>query len=374
MARSVLMDRARDLAERGRYTAAPNPLVGSVVVRGDQVIGEGWHVQTGDDHAEVAALKATEIDTRGAEMYVTLEPCNHHGRTPPCTDAIIQAGISKVVIGHLDPDPRMHGRSVALLRDAGVEVEVLQDPELKRQNEQFFTKMQKNRPFVHLKLAATLDGRIAASTGDSKWITGDSARLRARGLRAEAGAVLVGAGTVRADDPLLTVRNGHEKPITLTRAVLDPQLTTSPESQLAQTAHHSPVVLFAGIEASGERAKRLADLGVDVAPVPLSEYGLNLDAVLVELKRRGVRGVLVEGGGETAARFIDKGLVDKLTVFYAPRIIGAEGVPMVGKLRLTRMADAAGLVVSGVELVGGDLAVTFYPADAVEEEHVYRAG
>lgn len=373
MARSVLMDRARGLAERGRYTVAPNPLVGVLVVRGNEAIGEGWHVRAGGDHAEVAALKAADSGTHGAEMYVTLEPCNHHGRTPPCTDAIIQAGISKVVIGHLDPDPRMRGRSVALLRDAGIEVEVLQDPQLSRQNEQFFTAMQKGRPFVHLKLAATLDGRLAASNGDSKWITGELARIHARELRAEAGSVLVGAGTVRADDPLLTVRDGAEKPLSVTRVVLDPRLTISPESQLARTAHQSPVVLFAGEEASGERGKKLEGLGVEVVSAPISEDGLDLNAVLDGLKQRGIRGVLVEGGGETAARFIKNGLVDKLTVFYAPRIIGAEGVPMIGKLRLTRMADAAGFVVAEADVIDGDLAVTFYP-DEAEEEHVYRAG
>jgi diaminohydroxyphosphoribosylaminopyrimidine deaminase/5-amino-6-(5-phosphoribosylamino)uracil reductase len=368
------MDLARELAERGRYTVAPNPLVGAVVVRDGEVIGEGWHVRAGDNHAEVAALEAVGSDAHGAEMYVTLEPCNHYGQTPPCTDAIIQAGISKVFIGHVDPNPRMQGRSVALLQDAGIEVEVLQDQELERQNEQFFTAMRKDRPFVHLKLAATLDGRIAASNGDSKWITGDAARLRARELRAEAGAVLVGAGTVRTDDPLLTVRDDAEKPVRVTRVVLDPHLTTSPESRLARTAHESPVLVLAGVDESGGRAKELEDLGVNVIPVPVVEDGLDLDAVLFELKRRDVRGVLVEGGGETAARFIKKGLVDKLTVFYAPRIIGAEGVPMVGKLRLTRMADAAGFTVSGVDLIDGDLAVTFYPTEVEEEEHVYRAG
>ncbi len=377
VARSVFMDRARDLAENGRYTVAPNPLVGALIVHGNEILGEGWHARAGGDHAEIAALKAVGSGAHKSEMYVTLEPCNHHGRTPPCTDAIIRAGVSKVVIGHLDPNPRMRGRSVSLLREAGVEVEVSQDPELERQNEQFFTKMRKGRPFVHLKLAATLDGRIAASNGDSKWITGDSARLRARKLRAEAGAVLVGAGTVRADDPLLTVRDGTEKPISVTRAVLDPRLSTGPENQLARTARQAPVVLFTSAEVADERVEwvgRLEGLGVDVVSTPVVCDGLDLDAVLGELGRRGVRGVLVEGGGETVARFIRKELVDKLTVFYAPRVVGAEGVPMVGKLRLARMADAAGFAVAGADLIGGDLAVTFYPAEITEERDVYRAG
>lgn len=373
MVRRDLMDRARDLAERGRYTVAPNPLVGAVILRGEEVIGEGWHAHAGGDHAEVAALKAATSDPRGAEMYVTLEPCNHHGRTPPCTDAIAQAGISKVIIGHLDPDPRMRGRSAALLRAAGVEVEVLEGSGLERQNEQFFTAMQKGRPFVHLKLAATLDGRIAASTGDSKWITGESARLRARNLRAEAGAVLIGAGTARTDDPLLTARNGEE-PTSVVRAVLDPRLTIGPESQLARTAREFPVVIFTAPGLPDERSKILEGMGVEVVPVSAVEGEFDLEVVLEELKRRGVRGVLVEGGGETAARFIKEGLVDKLTVFYAPRIIGAEGTPMIGKLRLTRMADAVGYTVSDVNVIDGDLAVTFYPARATKEKSVYRAG
>ncbi|CAN5565028.1 bifunctional diaminohydroxyphosphoribosylaminopyrimidine deaminase/5-amino-6-(5-phosphoribosylamino)uracil reductase RibD [soil metagenome] len=373
MAREDLMSRARELAERGRYTVAPNPLVGAIVARGGKVIGEGWHERAGHHHAEVAALKATGSDARGAEMYVTLEPCNHHGRTPPCTDSIIRAGISKVVIGHPDPDPRMQGRSVSLLRDAGIEVEVLHDPELGRQNEQFFTSLREGRPFVHVKLAATLDGRIAASNGDSKWITSDSARLRARELRAEAGAVLVGAGTIRADDPLLTVRDGRER-TSVVRAVLDPRLTTGPESRLAATADQSPAVLFTGVEAADDRARKLEDAGVSVVKTHSDGDGLDLDAVLEELRRRGVRGVLVEGGGETAAEFIRKGLVDKLTVFYAPRIIGAEGVPMIGKLRINRMADAAGFAVSNVEIIDSDLAVTFYPTGETEEEDVYRTG
>lgn len=371
------MDLARKLAERGRYTAAPNPLVGAVISRGNEILGEGWHVQTGGPHAEAAALAevstGTRGDARGATMHVTLEPCNHHGRTPPCTEAIIGSGISKVVVGHLDPDPRMRGQSVAVLRRAGVEVEVLEDPALAQQNEQFFTAMRLGRPRVHLKLASTLDGRIAAANGDSKWVTGASARERARMLRAEAGAVLVGAGTVRADDPLLTVRDLAE-PRPIVRAVLDPHLTTSPESNLAQTTHESSVLVFTGEYQDAGRVDELERTGVEVVTGSGGEDGLDLDFVLAELWKRGVRGLLVEGGGETAARFVEKGLVDKLTVFYAPRLLGAEGIPMIGKLRLIRMVEAYGFEVSGTELLEGDLAVTLYPARTGEENRVYRAG
>jgi diaminohydroxyphosphoribosylaminopyrimidine deaminase / 5-amino-6-(5-phosphoribosylamino)uracil reductase len=366
------MDLARGLAERGRYTVTPNPLVGAVVARDGTVISEGWHARAGGDHAEVAALRTAGEAARGATMYVTMEPCNHHGRTPPCTDAVLRAGVSRVVMGHLDPDPRMRGKSAEILRQAGVEVEVLGDPVFERQNEQFFHYMRTGRPFVHLKLAATLDGRIAASSGDSKWVTGKAARLRAHGLRAEAGAVLVGAGTVRADDPLLTARELPEEPPPITRVVLDPRLTIDDRSRLVGTAAQGPVLVFCGKEALDGREKKLQDRGVEVVPAPRASEGLDLGFVLDELGARGIRGLLVEGGGETAARFVDRGLADKLTLFYAPRLVGAEGVPMIGALRVTQMAEALEFSVSNVETVGEDVAVTLYPDR--EEDRVHRAG
>ena len=367
------MDLARRLAERGRLTVAPNPLVGAVVVRDGEVVGEGWHARAGEAHAEVRALDAAGDAARGATLFVTLEPCNHQGRTPPCVEAVVRAGIERVVVGTLDPDSRMRGRSVEMLREAGVEVEVLGDPLSERQNEQFFHRMRTGRPFVHVKLATTLDGRIAASGGDSKWVTGEDARLRAHELRAEAGAVLVGAGTVRADDPTLTARGLPEEPPAVTRVVLDPRLTTGPESELVRTAKRAPlVVFFAGGEGAEGRAEALRGLGVEVVAAPAVEGRMDLRFVLEELGRRGIRGVLVEGGGETATGFVEGGLADKLTLFYAPRLIGSDGVPMIGALRATRMAEALRFRVSEVEKVGEDVAVTLYPAPG-EEDHVHRA-
>ncbi|MDQ4105901.1 MAG: bifunctional diaminohydroxyphosphoribosylaminopyrimidine deaminase/5-amino-6-(5-phosphoribosylamino)uracil reductase RibD [Actinomycetota bacterium] len=367
MAREDLMDRARELAERGRYTAAPNPLVGAVVARDDEPVGEGWHARTGGAHAEVNALRGSGAHAEGTTMYVTLEPCNHHGRTPPCTDAIVRAGISRVVVGHLDPDPRMRGHSLRVLQDAGIETEVRDDPRVERQNEQFFAAMRNGRPFVHLKLAATLDGRIAAANGDSKWVTGEAARRRAHELRAEAGAVLVGAGTMRADDPTLTARDLPEEPPRIFRVVLDPNLTISVRSRLARTAREAPVLVFTKKGSDGAEARELERSGVEVIPAEEAGGGLDLGFVLEELGRRGIRGVLVEGGGDTAGRFLEEGLVDKVTLFYAPKIMGSEGVPMIGKLRLSRMADALRFRVSGVEQLGDDLAVTLYPRKTVEE-------
>jgi len=366
------MDLARRLAERGRLTVAPNPLVGAVVVRDAEVVGEGWHARAGEAHAEVRALEEAGERARGATLFVTLEPCNHHGRTPPCVEAIVRAGVSSVVVGALDPDPRMGGRSVEMLRAAGVAVEVENDPACGQQNEQFFHRMRTGLPFVHVKLATTLDGRIAASSGDSKWVTGEAARLRAHGLRAEAGAVLVGAGTVRADDPTLTARGLPEEPPPVTRVVLDPRLTIGLESELVRTANKAPLVVFRGEGAADGKAEELRGRGVDVVAAPTVGGRIDLRFVLTELGGRGVRGVLVEGGGETATGFVEEGLADKLTLFYAPRLIGSEGVPMIGALRATRMAESLRFRVSEVEKVGEDVAVTLYPARG-EEGRVHRA-
>jgi diaminohydroxyphosphoribosylaminopyrimidine deaminase/5-amino-6-(5-phosphoribosylamino)uracil reductase len=368
-----MMDLARCLAERGRYTVAPNPLVGAVVARGGEVLGEGWHSRTGGAHAEVAAIEGAGMAARGATLYVTLEPCNHHGRTPPCVEAILRAGLSRVVVGHLDPDPRMRGRSVGLLRGAGVEVEVLDAPEFERQNEQFFHYMRTGRPFVHLKLATTLDGKIAASGGDSRWVTGEDARSRAHGLRAEAGAVLVGANTVRTDDPMLTPRDLPLSPPRVTRVVLDPNLTTSPGSKLAGSTKEAQVVVFCTEAALDGRERDLERRGVEVVAAPVLEGGLDLRFVLEELGGRGIKGLLVEGGGETATRFVREWLADKLTLFYAPKILGAEGVPMIGALRATRVAESLQFSVYEVEKVGTDVAVTLYPSVTGGERHVHRA-
>lgn len=367
------MERARRLAERGRYTVAPNPLVGAVISHGEKPVGEGFHVRAGEAHAEIHAIATAGTAARGATMHVTLEPCNHHGRTPPCTDAVLRAGISKVVTGHLDPDPRMRGRSVDVLRQAGVEVEVVGNGEFEKQNEQFFHYTRTGRPFVHLKLAMTLDGRIAAAGGDAKWITGEAARKQAHLLRAEAGAVLIGAGTARADDPLLLPRDLPDDPPLVIRAVLDPNLTTPPDARLLATAPNSPVLFFTNPDAPRDRARAFEDRGAQVIPVGSGDDGLDLTEVMAALGERGIKGVLVEGGGRAAARFLKKGLVDKLTFFYAPKLLGAEGVPAVGPLGLEKVADAGRYEVSSVETFGDDLAVTLYPKDRREEDDVHRA-
>lgn len=361
------MDLARSLAERGRLTAAPNPLVGAVITRGDEVVGEGWHVRPGTLHAEAMALEEAGEKARGATMFVTLEPCNCHHFTPgpSCAEAILKSGIRRVVVGHLDPNPWMNGKSIRLLREAGVEVEVLDDPVFDAQNEQFFWRKRTGRPFVHLKMATTLDGRIAAAGGDSKWVTGDDSRHRAHELRAEAGAVLVGAGTVRADDPTLNARDLEKEPPRITRVVLDPRVTTPPESRIAKTAPELPAVVFADHKYLDGREKPLRRKGVEVVGVPATWRGLDLPYVLNELGSRDISGVLVEGGGGTARSFLEKNLVNKMTLFYAPKLIGADGIPMIGAMRISKMAEALRFSVSEVGMFGDDVAVTLYPKDEV---------
>lgn len=375
MLRDPYMERARELAERGRYSVAPNPLVGAVVVRDGEVVGEGWHVRAGRDHAETIALQKAGAAARDATMYVTLEPCNYRSNSSgeSCTEAIPRSGIRKVVVGHLDPNPKMNGRSIGMLKEAGLEVELLNSPEFERQNEQWFWTQRVGRPFVHLKLAATLDGRIATANGDSKWVTGEEARRKAHLLRAEAGAVLVGVNTVIADDPLLIPRDLPQEPSRVTRVVLDPQLRTPIESHLVQTAGEAAVLIFTNATTDKDRRRKLEASGVEIIATPNSAGRLDLSFILDELGRKGISGVLIEGGGETARGFVRGGLVNKLTIFYAPKLLGSEGIPMIGSLSLEKMADAPRFSVSNVERFGEDVAITLYPSK-IKEGYVHRVG
>lgn len=376
------MGLARDLAERGRYTASPNPLVGAVIVRDGNVVGRGWHVRPGELHAEAMALREAGAAARGATIYVTLEPCNHHHYSPgpPCADAIISAGISRVVVGHVDPNPWMNGRSIAVLREAGVEVEVMDDVDFEVQNERFFHHKRTGRPFVHLKLAATLDGRIATASGDSRWVTGAESRAEVHRMRAESGAVLVGAGTARADDPMLNARGTDETPPRIRRVVLDPKVTLSVQSNLARSAGELPVFVFADEGFMDGREDALVAAGVEVVGVRSRDGSLDLPYILEELGRRGVSGLFVEGGGITAAHFVAGGLVDRMTVFYAPKFVGASGLPMLGDLGVGMMSEAHGFRVSGTRRFGEDVAVSLYPVEreagkrSRKGEDVHRIG
>ena len=357
------MRRALELAARGQGQVSPGPLVGCVVVDGGgQVVGEGFYVYERVKHAETLALEEAGGRARGATAYVSLEPHAHAGRTPPCTEALIEAGVRRVVAPVEDPNPLVSGRGFTRLREAGVEVvtDVLAR-KAGRLNEQYIHAHRAGRPFVHLKLACSLDGRIATRTGDSRWITGPESRARAHGLRHEYDAILVGSGTATADDPLLTDRSKLPRRRPLLRVVLDARLRLSPQSQLARTTGEAPVLVITNEEADVRKARELEAQGVEV--LKLSGGSRNLRGVLEELRRRSLLGVLVEGGAGVAGAFLDAGLVDKMSFFIAPLVIGGRDArPSVGGEGAATLAAAYDLHEVEVTPRGRDLEVTGYPS------------
>jgi diaminohydroxyphosphoribosylaminopyrimidine deaminase/5-amino-6-(5-phosphoribosylamino)uracil reductase len=362
------MRRALDLAARGAGQVSPSPLVGCVIVgANDEIVGEGFYFATQIKHAETLALEAAGARAQGATTYVSLEPHAHQGRTPPCTDALIRAGIKRVVAPCEDPNPLVSGRGFAHLRAAGIEVSVgVLAREAERLNEKYFHSQRAQRPFVHLKLATSLDGRIATRTNDSRWITGAESRAQVHRLRHEYDAILVGAGTVTADDPLLTDRSDLPRHRPLVRVVLDDKLKLSPDSQLARTANESPVLVFASENADDSRASVLEARGVEV--VKLSEGSRDLRAVFAALHERALQSVLVEGGATVAGLLVDARLINKVTFFIAPVIIGGRDAraAIMGE-GATRLADALRLRDIEITRRGDDVEITGYPSDATEK-------
>jgi diaminohydroxyphosphoribosylaminopyrimidine deaminase/5-amino-6-(5-phosphoribosylamino)uracil reductase len=351
-----MMARALELAKRGVGQVSPGPLVGCVIVNaGGDVVGEGFYIFEELSHAETIALATAGEKARGATAYVSLEPHAHHGRTPPCTDALIAAGIKRVVAPIEDLNPKVSGKGFAHLRAAGLEVETgLLADEATHLNEAYLHFMRTGRPFVHLKFAMSLDGKIATRTGDSRWVTGEESRARVHELRHAYDAILVGAGTVLKDDPLLTDRSGLQRRRPLVRVVLDDKVQLSPESKLATTTCEAPVLVFGRTE-----GKDLMNRGVEIVNLD----PINLLPVLEALGRRSIQSVLVEGGASIAGAFIDAGLVNKVSAFIAPKIIGGSDAPAaVGGSGVERMIDA--LELERVEVVqhGRDIEVTGYPA------------
>jgi diaminohydroxyphosphoribosylaminopyrimidine deaminase / 5-amino-6-(5-phosphoribosylamino)uracil reductase len=369
-----MSDRSRDAefmrealaaAAEGAGLASPNPLVGSVVVRDGRIVGRGFHVYANRKHGEVVALEDAGELARGSTIYVNLEPCSHHGRTPPCVDALVGAGVSRVVASMQDPAPYVDGRGFARLREAGIEVDVgLESDPARRLNEQYLRAIVSGRPFVLVKSAATLDGRVATRRGASEWITGAEARAASQELRRVYDAILVGVNTVVADDPELTYRAGGPKRLPLLRAVLDPRLRTPTASRLVATAAESPLVLFTRREsATSDTARALVDRGVEIVGVDEERAGrLDVAQVLEDLCRRHVNGVIVEGGPETSAVFVERGLVDKVTLYLSPRLLGGRAsVGLLGGDDRRSLADALSLRDVEVRRLGEDLEVTGYP-------------
>jgi len=364
------MARALQLAARGLYTTDPNPRVGCVIVRDGVVVGEGFHRRAGEPHAEVHALHAAAGRVAGATVYVTLEPCSHHGRTGPCADALVAAAPARVVVAMQDPNPRVCGNGIARLRAAGIAVDVgLLGSEAAALNPGFIARMAGGRPWVRLKLAMSLDGRTAMASGESQWITGPEAREDVQRLRARSGAVLTGIGTLLADNPALTVRPDTwcreaygaapvRQPL---RVLLDRQLRAPADARLFDGPGPVLVACADAVAASAAgqaRAGLLRARGAEVIGLPEASgavaAGLDLPALLAELARREVNELLVEAGARLAGAFVQAGLVDELVVYSAPVLMGSQARPLLD-LPVARMADRLPLVVTDVRQVGADI-------------------
>lgn len=358
---ATMMRRCLELARQASGKTAPNPLVGSVIVRDRQIVGEGFHPAAGQPHAEVFALRQAGDRAQGATLYVNLEPCSHFGRTPPCADAVIAAGIQRVVVGMVDPDPRVSGRGIARLRDAGLEVTVgIEAGACETLNEAFVHRVTHQRPFGLLKYAMTLDGKIAAVGGHSAWVTSPFARAEVHQLRAASDAVIIGGNTVRQDNPLLTSRQQHHTPL---RVVMSRSLNLPVQAQLWDTAL-APTLVFTTPNSSSEQQQALTQQGVEVVIVP----HLTPSHAMAQLYDRGLMSVLWECGGTLAARAIAEGCVQKVLAFIAPKIIGGATAPSpVGDLALTRMDQAIELERVTWRTIGPDLAIEGY-LPAVREQ------
>ncbi len=356
------MARAIRLAERGRYSTPPNPCVGCVLVRDGGVVGEGWHRRAGGPHAEVVALERAGERARGATCYLTLEPCAHHGRTPPCAAALIRAGVVRVICGHQDPNPRVSGKGLEQLRQAGIEAACgLLEAEARRLNPGFIRRMESGLPLVRLKLAMSLDGRTAMASGESQWITSPHSRADVQRLRAGSGAVLTGIGTVLADDPALTVRDGRfdtggRQPL---RVVLDSRLRTPRDCQLL-TAPGSVLVFTCNDD--GQARQRLEQAGAEVILLP-GEGGVEPEAVLRTLAAREVNTVLVEAGATLAGALVGAGLVDELLIYLAPKLLGDAARGLLRLPGLERLEQAPQLEITDLRRVGPDWRITVHPLE-----------
>jgi diaminohydroxyphosphoribosylaminopyrimidine deaminase / 5-amino-6-(5-phosphoribosylamino)uracil reductase len=350
------MARAVELARRGEGLVEPNPMVGCVLTRGDAIVGEGWHGEFGGPHAEVEALRMAGDAAAGATAYVTLEPCAHAGKTPPCTEALIAARIARAVVACRDPNPAVDGRGMAALRKAGIEVELLESQtEAAALIAPFAKLMRTGRPWVIAKWAMTLDGKIAAGRGDSQWISGEESRALVHQLRGRMDAIVVGRGTAEKDDPLLTPRPaGPRRP---TRIVLDSQAVLSLNSQLVRTSSDAPVLVVASANAPESRCHALREAGVEVWQTPPAAISLRERwlALLEELGRRRMTNILVEGGGQALGALFDADEIDEVHVFIAPKIIGGAGPSPMGGEGLAKMADAKVLQNAAVSQLGADL-------------------
>jgi diaminohydroxyphosphoribosylaminopyrimidine deaminase/5-amino-6-(5-phosphoribosylamino)uracil reductase len=337
------MKKALRLAAKGQGRTSPNPLVGAVVVREDTIVGEGYHEHVGGPHAEINALRKAGDHVKGASLYVTLEPCTHHGRTPPCVSAIIDAGVSHVVIGMRDPNPHVSGGGVEVLRGRGIDVEVgILEKECRLLNQAFIKHTTTGIPLVTVKAAATLDGHIAARTGDSRWISNERSRRFVHRLRCAVDGILVGIGTALADDPRLTARLPKNPPCRQPiRIVLDTYSRIPLDSQLVRTAGEVPTWIICGENSSQDKENKMKEASVTVLRLPTKEDQIDLTNLLKELGKRQLSHLLVEGGARVLGALLEERLADEFYFFYAPKILGdPQGIPMVQGRSRERMSEA----------------------------------
>ncbi len=356
------MQLALDLAESARGKTNPNPLVGAIIVKDGIIAGTGIHRKAGEPHAEVHAFRMAGEYAKGATLYVTLEPCSHYGKTPPCANLVKESGVARVVVAMQDPNPEVAGRGIEIIRNEGIEVDVgVLEEKAKRLNERFIHNMLTNRPFVISKFAMTLDGKLATHTGHSKWITGEQSRYTVHQLRNEVDAILVGIGTVLADNPSLTTRlpeGGGKNPI---RIILDSELRIPLDANVVNTAEAKTIIVTTESADEG-KLTTLREKGVECIFVSKKETGLDLDAMLVALYQKGITDVLVEGGGEINASFLRAGLIDKYFIYIAPKLLGGRNslTPFTGR-DVDRMDEALNVVFEKVDKMGEDLCITAYP-------------
>jgi diaminohydroxyphosphoribosylaminopyrimidine deaminase/5-amino-6-(5-phosphoribosylamino)uracil reductase len=363
------MARALRLAERGLFTTDPNPRVGCVVVSDGRVVGEGWHERAGSPHAEVHALQQADSAAAGATAYITLEPCSHHGRTPPCADALIASGVSRAVVAMQDPNPQVAGQGLQALRDAGIEVaDGLLEQEAELLNPGFVMRMRRGRPWVRCKLAMSLDGRTAMASGESQWITGPAAREDVHRLRARSSAIMTGIGTVLADDPSLTARlAGHDGATLLQplRVVIDSGLRLPPAARLLQQPGET-LVVTALEDATGEAA--LVRPGVSVVTLPTRGARPDLAAVMQYLARLEVNELHLEAGARLSGAMLDAGLVDELVIYMAPHLMGDTARGLFHLPGLEKMAQRIRLQLRDIRAVGEDWRITAGVASQYEAE------
>ncbi len=361
------MARALQLAEKGLYTTHPNPRVGCVLVKDDQVVGEGWHRRAGEPHAERNALAQAGERARGATAYITLEPCCHQGRTPPCSDALIEAGVSRVVAAMRDPNPLVAGKGLAQLEAAGIATEYgLMQAQAEALNPGFTKRMAEGRPYIRCKLAMSLDGRTAMASGESQWITSEAARLDVQRLRARSSAILTGIGTLLADDPSMNVRLSTEElgleadlqPPTPVRVVLDPALKTPPTAKMLKLP--GPTLLLSSDD-EPLHAAALDAAGAQVISLAANGCNLNLDEVLTVLAEQELNEVLLESGATLAGALLEKQLIDELVIYMAPHIMGDSARGLFHLPLLKQMSQRIGLQISDLRKVGPDLRITAHP-------------